>query len=196
MHEITLPDYRISIGASLPSWKDIRPNGDISKVFILVDNNTKVHCLPLIPGDWPSSTVIEISEGEQNKILNTCSLIWERLLENNADRSSLLINLGGGVIGDMGGFVASTYKRGIRFINLPTTLLSQVDASVGGKLGIDFNGLKNVIGVFNNPKHIAISTDFLKTLPKEQIRSGFAEILKHALISDNQYWKDLKSCRP
>ena len=109
-----------------------------------------------------------------------------------ADRKSLLINLGGGVIGDMGGFVASTYKRGFDFINIPTTLLSQVDASVGGKLGIDFNGVKNIIGLFQNPKAVFISPEFLSTLPFEQLRSGFSEVLKHGLIYNAEYWHQQK----
>ncbi len=107
-------------------------------------------------------------------------------------RKSLLINLGGGVIGDMGGFAASTYKRGIRFVNFPTTLLSMVDASIGGKLGIDFHGLKNHIGVFQEPTKVVVSDGFLETLPEDQIRSGFAEILKHALIHDQNYWQTVK----
>ncbi len=109
------------------------------------------------------------------------------------DRKTLMLNLGGGVIGDMGGFCASIYKRGIRFINLPTTLLSQVDASVGGKLGVDFRGLKNHLGVFNEPETVLIAAEFLETLPKEELRSGYAEIIKHGLIHDAAYFNSLKT---
>ena len=115
------------------------------------------------------------------------------MAEYEADREALLINLGGGVITDMGGFIASTYKRGIDFINIPTTLLSQIDASVGGKTGVDLDGLKNMVGVFNEPIGVFVCPEFLKTLDKRQMLSGYAEALKHALISDVNYWNDLKS---
>ncbi len=115
------------------------------------------------------------------------------MTEAALDRKALLLNLGGGVIGDMGGFCASLYKRGIRFINMPTTLLSQVDASVGGKLGVDFNGLKNHLGVFNEPETVIIAPEFLETLPKEELRSGYSEIIKHGLIRDAAYFASLKS---
>ena len=155
------------------------------RVAILVDEQTKEHCLPLLNSSFD---IIEIRSGEQFKTLDTCSHIWSELTDSGFSRKSLLVNLGGGVIGDMGGFAASTYKRGIRFINFPTTLLSMVDASIGGKLGIDFNGFKNHIGVFNDPYAVVICSQFLKTLPKRQITSGFAEILKHGLIEDKKYW--------
>lgn len=166
---------------------------DLGKVFILVDENTREHCLPIIQKELPENhTVTQISSGEENKNLDTCSKIWEALTDNNAERNSVLINLGGGVIGDMGGFCASTYKRGIPFVNIPTTLLAQVDASVGGKLGIDFNHLKNHIGLFRNPDFVLIDSTFLKTLPLRQIRSGFAEIVKHSLIKDLTHWQLVK----
>lgn len=157
-----------------------------SKVFVLVDENTLEHCysfLKLIA----SHQIIEIKSGEKNKTLDTCQLIWSYLLESNADRNSVLINLGGGVITDMGGFCASTYKRGIDFINIPTTLLAQVDASTGSKTGIDFSGQKNMIGLFSEPKKVFIHTAFLKTLPERELKSGFAEVLKHGFILDENY---------
>jgi len=160
------------------------------KVAMLVDENTKEYCLPLL--STSEALVVEIKSGEQNKNLTTCETIWEQMTQFGMSRKSLLINLGGGVIGDMGGFAASIFKRGIRFVNMPTTLLSMVDASIGGKLGIDFNGLKNHIGLFANPEAVIVSPDFLKTLPKRQLHSGFAEVLKHALISDADYWNDLR----
>ena len=118
----------------------------------------------------------------------TCEIIWQQLIENNADRKTLFVNLGGGVIGDMGGFAASCYKRGVDFINIPTTLLSQVDSSIGGKLGIDFKYGKNLIGLFRNPKAVFISPVFFNTLPKRQFINGWAEIFKHGLIQDQDQW--------
>lgn len=160
------------------------------KIAVLVDENTKVHCLPKI--DLKIDILIEIKSGEIHKTIDTCQLIWKKLTEAQFSRKSLLINLGGGVIGDMGGFAASTFKRGIRFINIPTTLLSQVDASIGGKLGIDFHGLKNHIGLFREPDAVIIDTVFLETLSDREIRSGFAEIIKHCLIHDQDQWLKLK----
>lgn len=162
-----------------------------SKIAILVDENTEEHCLPLILDILPEHYLITIQSGEENKNLSTCEDIWHALTESGFDRKGLLINLGGGVIGDMGGFVASTYKRGFHFLNIPTTLLSQVDASVGGKLGIDFNGFKNHIGIFNEPQNVLICTDFYETLPAREIRSGFAEVIKHGLIFDKSYWEQI-----
>lgn len=165
-----------------------------SKFFILVDQNTIRHCLPLLMDHvkvLKTAEIIEVESGEQNKNIEVCIELWKTLGEYKANRRSVLINLGGGVIGDMGGFVASTFKRGIEFINIPTTLLSQVDASVGGKVGIDLNHLKNEIGVFNNPSNVIVYPYFLKTLSKKEYLSGFAEIIKHALIADASYWKDV-----
>lgn len=164
-----------------------------SKVAVLIDENTFKYCYPLIEGTLPDHTVIKINSGEINKNLETCTHIWQLLTDEHFDRKSVLINLGGGVIGDMGGFCASTYKRGIDFINVPTTLLSQVDASVGGKLGIDFNGFKNHIGLFKEPGHIIIDLHFLETLPERELRSGFAEVIKHHLIADREGWKELSA---
>ena len=164
-----------------------------NKTFILVDENTREHCYPLVKEYLPKNcTLINIKSGEENKTIDSIKIIWESLSKNGADRKSLLINLGGGVIGDMGGFAASTFKRGIDFINIPTTLLSQVDASVGGKTGFDFLGLKNEIGCFNAPKTVVIYTNFLKTLDADNIISGFAEMIKHALIFDAEHYEKLK----
>lgn len=166
-----------------------------SKVFVLVDENTRKHCLPKLEkliGKHIDST-IEISSGEENKTIQTCSLVWGELSSLGADRKSILINLGGGVLTDLGGFVASTFKRGIDFINIPTTLLSMVDASIGGKTGVDFGSLKNQIGVINQPQMVLIFPEFLKTLERRQVTSGFAEMLKHGLIKDQAYWESLKT---
>ncbi|GAA0188341.1 3-dehydroquinate synthase [Fulvivirga kasyanovii] len=174
---------------------DILSKENYSKIAILVDENTLANCYPLLEGNLPQHTLIEIKSGEINKNLDTCTYVWQALTDQSFDRKSLLINLGGGVIGDLGGFCAGTYKRGIDFINIPTTLLSQVDASVGGKLGIDFNGFKNHIGLFQEPKNVIIDRSFLKTLPEREIRSGFAEVIKHHLIADKTGWQGLKNHR-
>ncbi|WP_026950365.1 3-dehydroquinate synthase [Algoriphagus mannitolivorans] len=165
-----------------------------SKLVVLTDTNTQKHCLPRIQNALPeNSAFLCVSPGEIHKNLETCTEIWSQMTELALDRKTLMLNLGGGVIGDMGGFCASIYKRGIRFINLPTTLLSQVDASVGGKLGVDFRGLKNHLGVFNEPETVLIAAEFLETLPKEELRSGYAEIIKHGLIHDAAYFNSLKT---
>ncbi len=159
-----------------------------SKVAVLVDENTQEHCYPLVKSSLPEHILIQISSGERNKNLETCTHVWNELTENTYDRKSLLINLGGGVIGDLGGFCAVSYKRGIDFINIPTTLLAAVDANVGGKLGIDFNGFKNHIGFFQEPKAVFVDPVFLRTLPNNELRSGFAEVIKHGLIVDEEYF--------
>ena len=189
MKEIKADDYSIWIGEDSFSKLDI---SNYSQVAILVDENTKRDCLSKLP-QIENALIIEIKSGEEYKNISTCSFIWEQLTINNFDRNSLLINLGGGVIGDMGGFCAATYKRGLEFIHIPTTLLAMVDASVGGKLGIDFKGFKNQIGLFNNPKAVLISSVFLETLAESELKSGFAEVVKHALISDNSLWLKLKN---
>ncbi len=167
-----------------------------TKIFILVDENTHEHCLPkLLPNletDIPFE-IIEIESGEENKTIENAIQLWEILSGFEANRKSLIINLGGGVITDLGGFVASTYKRGVSFINIPTTLLGMCDASIGGKTGIDHQSLKNIIGTFAEPEHIFIYPDFLSTLPFTELRSGFAEMLKHGLIADKKHWEDLIS---
>ena len=163
-----------------------------SNIFIIVDSNSNEVCLPkLLPYIATELTIeiIEFEAGEINKNIETCIQIWNVLTELGADRKSLVINLGGGVVTDLGGFVASTFKRGIDFINMPTTLLSMVDASVGGKTGVDLGNLKNQIGVINTPKMVLIDTTYLETLSQIEMRSGLAEILKHGLIFDKAYWK-------
>lgn len=165
---------------------------DYSRIAVLVDEQTKKHCYPLIKTALPKHTLIAIKSGEEQKILGTCQVIWQKLTQGQFDRNSLVINLGGGVIGDMGGFCAATYKRGIDFIQVPTTLLAQVDASVGGKLGVDFEGFKNHIGVFREPAAVIVATQFLQTLSMRELRSGFAEIIKHCLIADAQMWEKIR----
>jgi len=206
MRRIELPGYDLTIG----NLDDVGRGLDAlltetpwSRVSVLADSNTAQDCWPLVQDmAWPDNTeVLEIPDGEDYKTIGTCEGIWEAFLSLGMDRHSLLVNLGGGVIGDMGGFAASTFMRGFSFVNLPTSLLAQVDASVGGKLGVDFQGdegpvYKNMIGLFADPKAVLIAPAFLATLPPEQQRSGFAEVLKHALIRDAAEWDRLCQANP
>ena len=157
-----------------------------SSIFVLVDENTEKFCLELFikKSGIKSFNKIIISSGEENKNIDTCISIWGQLHSFKADRKSLLINLGGGVLTDIGGFAASTYLRGIEFINIPTTLLGMVDAAHGGKTGIDFKQLKNQIGVFNEPLEVLLDNEYLKTLSKEEFINGYAEVVKHSLLTD------------
>ncbi|NHN25960.1 3-dehydroquinate synthase [Flavobacterium jejuense] len=167
-----------------------------SKIFIIADENTSNYCLPRLLSLLATEIEIEIIEleaGEEHKNIETCLQVWHSLTELGGDRKSIVLNLGGGVITDIGGFIACTFKRGIDFINIPTTLLAMVDASIGGKNGVDLGNLKNQIGIIREPKAVIIDTQFLETLPGEQMRSGFAEMLKHGLIFDKNYWNKLKN---
>lgn len=169
-----------------------------SKIFILVDENTSQYCLPHLLNHLATEMEIEIIElevGEIHKNIATCTEVWGALSELGADRKSIMINLGGGVISDLGGFVACTFKRGIDFINIPTTLLSMVDASIGGKNGVDLGNLKNQIGIIREPKAVLVDTQFLSTLPQNEMRSGLAEMLKHGLIFDKKYWDKFKNLK-
>lgn len=168
---------------------------DYSSLFLLVDTHTQEFCLPRFVSQTGLTQleVLVMEAGEEHKTLQTCENLWNQLSERGADRNSALINLGGGVVTDLGGFVACTFKRGIDFYNLPTTLLAMVDASVGGKTGIDLGALKNQIGIIEEPKQVLIDAQWLQTLPQEELRSGFAEMLKHGLISNKDYWEQLKS---
>ncbi|AQW95329.1 3-dehydroquinate synthase [Elizabethkingia anophelis] len=166
-----------------------------SLLLLLVDENTHEYCLPTVLANLETTIpfeIIEIEAGEEGKNIGTAAQLWEILSEFGTDRNALMINIGGGVITDMGGFVASTYKRGIKFINIPTTLLSMVDASIGGKTGIDHQFYKNIIGTFALPEKIFAYPKFLQTLPFTELRSGFAEMLKHGLIASDQHWNNLK----
>ena len=193
--QITPDNYTIFIN-DLPDTDAVFPNWlnqhKYSRILVLCDENTVQHCYPKLQPFLPEHIQLQIKSGEAEKNIDTCTYLWQQLTDHQAERKSLLINLGGGVISDLGGFVAGTYKRGFDFINIPTTLLSQVDASVGGKLGIDFNGVKNLIGLFQNPKAVFIFSDFLNTLPQNQLRSGFSEVLKHGLIYQADYWNTTK----
>lgn len=169
--------------------KNFLESKNYSRVFVLVDENTAKYCLPHL-GDVDYHK-IQIESGEVNKNLDTCTKIWDALMHGKADRHSVLINLGGGVIGDIGGFCASTYQRGIDFIQAPTSLLAMVDASVGGKTGIDYRDYKNFIGVFAEPAMVFIQPKLLETLPERHFMAGYAEMLKHGLIADADYWRGL-----
>ncbi|MBN1925266.1 MAG: 3-dehydroquinate synthase [Prolixibacteraceae bacterium] len=176
-----------------PELKDIVEKYPKGKVFVVVDENTQHFCLPELQrySFFCDIAVLEILSGEEHKSLDSVVAVWNFLEENGADRKSLLINLGGGMLSDLCGFAASCFKRGMHFVNIPTTLLSQVDASVGGKTGINFNGLKNEIGVFNQPQTVIIASQFLKTLDIENFLSGYAEMLKHGLIRSKPHWDEL-----
>jgi 3-dehydroquinate synthase len=196
LESITTTEYAIHFNdQAYVALNDHLSKSSYSTLFIIVDENTYDDCLPdfmgAITGDYHFE-VLEIESGEINKNINTCTNLWEALSELHADRKSLVINLGGGVVTDLGGFVASTFKRGINFINVPTTLLAMVDASVGGKTGVDLGSLKNQIGVINQPEMVLVIPSFLKTLEERQLHSGYAEMLKHGLIQSSGYWETLK----
>ena len=195
MKTLNSAGHAIHFETGLSPLQEIIDSGKYSKVFVFVDRNTGESCLPVFQEmleDYSSFDLIETDPGEENKNIDFCIGIWKTLLDFEADRKCLMINLGGGVITDMGGFVASTYKRGIDFINIPTTLLSQVDASVGGKTGIDIDNVKNMVGTFTLPQAVFIETVFLKSLPERELLSGFAEMIKHGLIADATYFQELK----
>jgi len=196
MQTLTSAGHSLYFESNLEALKSLLESNKYSKVFILADEHTSEICLPVLQSmldDYADFDLIETSAGEENKNIDFCIGIWKTLLDFEADRKSLMINLGGGVITDMGGFIASTYKRGIDFINVPTTLLSQVDASVGGKTGIDIDNVKNMVGTFTLPQMVFIETRFLESLPERELLSGFAEMIKHGLIYDKDYYEKLKS---
>ena len=193
MQSISANNYSIYFSKKgYQTLNSLLEKANYSFIFIIVDTHSNEYCLPHFLPELATEIPIEIIEfesGESSKNIETCVQIWNVLTELGADRKSLIINLGGGVVTDLGGFVASTFKRGIDFINIPTTLLAMVDASIGGKNGVDLGTLKNQIGVINNPELVLIDTIFLETLPQNQMRSGLAEMLKHGLIYDKNYWE-------
>lgn len=193
LHTIQTSGYQILLGDIFSQLDEYLRKYDYSQYLVFLDDNTCEYCFPVLLEKLPEWAEVfqpvVIKSGEEQKNLETCRSLWHKMTSAGADRNTLVINLSGGVLSDMGGFVASTYKRGVHFINLPTTLLSMVDASVGGKLGIDFYGLKNHIGLFANPHGVFIYPGFLKTLPNRELLSGFAEVVKHSLIADKDYFK-------
>ncbi len=167
-----------------------------STLFVLVDTNTNELCSSKFLSNIAAESrieIIEIESSELSKNIETCVELWSVLSDLGADRKSILINLGGGVVSDIGGFVAATFKRGISFINVPTTLLSMVDAAIGSKNGVDLGNLKNQIGTITSPEMVLIDTEFLETLPQNQMRSGLAEMLKHGLIASQGYWEKFQN---
>lgn len=194
MQSISLQDYTIYTGDCLDQLESIISAHHFSQVFVLVDENTREYCWPILAQKLASFApiLIEIKAGEIHKNLTSCTAIWQQLMTQKADRNAVLLNLGGGVIGDMGGFCAATFKRGFAFIQVPTTLLAQVDASIGGKLGIDFAEVKNSVGLFANPLGVFADPVFFKTLSQRELRSGFAEVIKHSLIADAEQWLSIK----
>ena len=193
MDILKLQDYTIYSGDWTVPLRSLLDAKGYTKIIVLVDENTRRYCLPILKNRLQNIAfeIIEIPSGEVHKNIQTCQKIWSEMMAHQVDRKALMINLGGGVIGDMGGFCAATFKRGIDFIQIPTTLLSQVDASIGGKLGIDFQQVKNSIGLFQNPQAVLIDAGFLKTLSFEELRSGYAEVLKHSLIANATQWQSL-----
>lgn len=202
LHHIKCEDHPLIVGRqSLASLAEILAGGAFAgaKLFILCDENTLHHCLPTLiqrVESLRSAEVIEVGAGEESKSIEVCEQLWAALAELGAERSSVIINLGGGVVSDLGGFIAGTFKRGIRFFNVPTSLLAQVDASLGSKVGIDLHGIKNQIGLFNAPEGVFVDPAFLATLPQDHLLNGFAEMLKHALICDADYWASLLEINP
>ena len=192
------PTYSIGtdLGHDLFDWF---ASNEHSSVFIIADENTAKYCLPKITVQnisFDATRLFVIPAGEASKSLEKCSEIWKFMLESGADRKSVVICLGGGVVGDIGGFAASTFMRGIRFIQIPTSLLAMVDSSIGGKTGIDFLDVKNTIGTFHQPEAIFCNLSFLDTLTAQERLSGFAEMVKHALIDGGDHWKLMKTVNP
>lgn len=195
MQTLRLNDYPIHLGRG--QWPRLRALVEAlapSRLLVLCDAHTRIYCLPRLQEELevPEQQVITIPAGEPHKTLDSCRYIWERMMHLKADRRALMLNLGGGVVGDMGGLCACLFKRGLPFVQLPTSLLAQVDASIGGKLAVDFAAVKNSIGLFANPEAVFIFPEFLSTLPERELCSGFAEVIKHALLGDPGHWAELK----
>lgn len=198
-----LPDYSIFVGSVAETLLPWLKTHAYSKIFVIADSNAYACCAHLLPVLDAEVHIVQVpppserpGAAERLKNLASCEKIWSAMLDAQLDRKALVINIGGGVIGDMGGFCAATYKRGIDFIQIPTTLLAMTDAAIGGKLGIDFQGIKNTIGVFQNPGAIFVDPEFLKTLPARELRSGFAEVIKHARIGDAGLWEKIQTLPP
>ncbi|MHC5201696.1 3-dehydroquinate synthase [Myroides sp. LJL119] len=196
MEKIQAQGYDIVFGKDSYTYLgEVLNQKQYTKLFILCDTNTNEYCMPYFLAHLPIEIdfeIIEVEPGEENKVLETAQGVIESMLELAADRNSAMLTVGGGVITDLGGFISSIYMRGIDCYNIPTTLLSMVDASVGGKTGVDCNGVKNCIGTFSMPKMVVVDVHYLETLPVDQIKSGYAEMLKHGLIYDGSYYDFLK----
>ena len=192
MKIIKATNYQVEIGSILESsFPKVLSAFSEHKIIIIVDENTHDNCLDYLITSFRElerAEIVLLPTGETNKVMEVCFQVWQALTEYNISRKDLVINLGGGMVSDMGGFIASVYKRGLKFINVPTSLLGMVDAAIGGKNGIDLDGYKNQLGTFSHPSHIFIDPLFLATLPGEEIFNGYAEMLKHALIQDKDLW--------
>ncbi len=184
--------HPILFGAAKPIIEHYLATHSPSKVFFFCDTNTEIHCYPLLQ-EIPHQALFTMKAGELHKSLTTCEQVWNQLIEANADRDSLLICLGGGVVTDLGGFVASCYKRGIKFLHVPTSLLAMVDASTGGKTGFNLGKIKNSIGAFRVPEAVIIDDQFLTSLPERHIKNGVAEILKHGFIRKKEHIQNLET---
>lgn len=185
-HAIPLRDYTVSLGPLAESLPEALRKLPYSKLFLLADSHTAAILPPFL--DRLADAHVILEPGESHKNLHSCTQVWQAMLAAELDRDALALNMGGGVIGDLGGFCAATFKRGIRFVQVPTTLLAMTDAAIGGKLAVDFAGVKNIVGVFQNPAAVLADPAFLTTLPERELRSGFAEVIKHALIGDPVLW--------
>jgi 3-dehydroquinate synthase len=198
MKIVKAASYNVEFGSLIESNFSnlLREKYSNSKKIIFVDDNTHEHCLDYLITNFEeleNAEIILLPAGEENKVMEVCFQVWEALSEYKISRKDLIINLGGGVVCDMGGFIASIFKRGIDFIQIPTTLLAMVDASVGGKTGIDLGRYKNQLGVFANPQAIYIDPCLLQTLEEKELKNGLAEMLKHGLIVDKNHWEKVKN---
>jgi 3-dehydroquinate synthase len=187
-----LPDHILLSSQPGPDLQRFLVQKNYSQLLVLTDENTHRLCWPHVQAHLPPHQLLQVRSGEQHKNLDTCTQVWDAMTDHQMDRHSALIVVGGGVLGDLGGFCAATYKRGVDFILVPTTLLAQADASIGGKTGIDFHLYKNHIGVFHQPALTLLWDGFLETLPIHELRSGFAEVIKHVLLSDRALWDDIR----
>lgn len=196
MQIIEASGYTVEIGnLENGSLKELLQEYQDHRLIIIVDENTHDCCLEYLLTTFQElqrAEIILLPVGEENKVMEVCFQVWQAFTEYGFSRKDLVINVGGGVVTDMGGFIASIFKRGMNFINIPTTLLGMVDASIGGKTGIDLDQYKNQLGTFCHPQKIYIDPTFLETLPPEEIFNGYAEMLKHALIRDKNLWNQIK----
>lgn len=189
---ISTPHYPVIIGQdALQALPALLAERKVSRTLVVADSNTAIHCRARLEAVLGPVEILGLPAGEQFKSLDACQAIWHRLTEEHYDRQSCLLNLGGGLIGDVGGFAAACYKRGIGFVQLPTSLLAMVDASVGGKTGVNFMGYKNQVGSFQDPWAVLVDPTFLQSLPPRELRAGYAEVLKHCLIADGARWQML-----
>ncbi len=197
MKVIQATDYSVEIGnLEEGSFSKFIKEFENHRIIIMVDENSHDCCLEYLLTSFPElerAEIMLLPVGEENKVMEVCFQVWQAFTEYEFSRKDLVINVGGGVVTDMGGFIASIFKRGMKFINIPTSLLGMVDASIGGKTGIDLGNYKNQLGTFCHPERIYIDTKFLHTLPEEEIFNGYAEMLKHALIRDKELWEKIKT---